>query len=87
LTESEIEQRLIYERRRVNLIWECTQAIIAASVTGVTLYASVLLSFRGSGEAAYLLLSNAFFLVLGLYFRGTNGQKTFRPISDEKENK
>lgn len=65
----ELERRFQYERRRVNLIWEGTQAIIAASVTGVTLYASVLLAFRGNGEAPFLLLSNAFFMVLGMYFR------------------
>jgi len=65
----ELEKRFQYQQRRVNYIWEVTQATIAASVTGVTLYASVLLAFRGNGEAPYLLLSNAFFMVLGMYFR------------------
>jgi hypothetical protein len=63
-------------QRRVNLIWEVTQAIIALAVTLATLYASVTLTVRGEpGSAAFLLLSNAFFLVIGFYFGRTNHQR------------
>lgn len=64
-------------QRRVNLIWETTQALIASSVTLATLWASVSLALRGDqGTAAFLLLSNAFFLVIGFYFGRTNHEKT-----------
>lgn len=60
-------------QRRVNLIWEITQALIAVAVTCTTLYVAAALSTKGEGEsAAFLLLSNAFFLVIGFYFGRTN---------------
>jgi hypothetical protein len=60
-------------QRRINLIWEFTQAGIAISVTITTLYVAAVLVIRGSTEtAAFLLLSNAFFLVIGFYFGRTN---------------
>lgn len=63
-------------QRRVNLIWEMTQAVIALSVSLGTLYVSAALALNGSGEmSAFLLLSNAFFLVIGFYFGRTNHQR------------
>lgn len=63
-------------QRRVNLIWEFTQATIAVGVTIATLWASTALTLRGdAGEAAFLLLSNSFFLVIGFYFGRTNHQR------------
>lgn len=63
-------------QRRINLIWEFTQASIAVGVTIATLWASTSLTLRGdAGEAAFLLLSNSFFLVIGFYFGRTNHQK------------
>lgn len=62
-------------QRRVNIIWEFTQAIVALAVTGSTLYVSGKLAVEGKGEAAFLLLSNAFFLVIGFYFGRTNHQR------------
>jgi len=60
-------------QRVINAIWECTQAFIAIVVTSSTLYASVQLVLKGEKmEAAFLLLSNAFFLVIGFYFGRTN---------------
>lgn len=72
-----IEQNLhSLGQRRVNLIWEVTQGIIALLVTATTLFVAANLAMTGSGEtAAFLLLSNSFFLVIGFYFGRTNHQQ------------
>jgi hypothetical protein len=63
-------------QRRINLIWEITQAFVAVAVTMVTLYVSANLTLTEKGDqAAALLLSNAFFLVIGFYFGRTNHQR------------
>jgi hypothetical protein len=63
-------------QRRINVIWEITQAAIALAVTGSTLYVSAALALKDQGQtAAFLLLSNAFFLVVGFYFGRTNHQR------------
>lgn len=54
-------------QRRVNLIWEFTQAVIAVSITGATVY----LAINGKESDA---LSNAFFLIVSIYFIRTNHQ-------------
>ena len=60
-------------QRRINAIWEITQAVIALSVTGVTLYvAARIAGAAGADTQSFLLLSNAFFLVIGFYFGRTN---------------
>jgi hypothetical protein len=62
-----------FGQRRINLIWEVTQALIAVVVTLATLYVAAQLALKGAGEtAAFLLLSNAFFLVIGFYFSRSN---------------
>ncbi len=71
------QNRVTVGQRRVNLIWEVTQALIAVAVTGSTLYVSAQLALKENGQAAaFLLLSNAFFLVVGFYFGRTNHQRT-----------
>jgi hypothetical protein len=55
-------------QRRVNLIWEGTQALIALTVTIGTIYTAVL-------KIDATVLSNAFFLVIGFYFGRTNHQR------------
>jgi len=63
-------------QRRVNLIWEFTQSAIAILVTLATLIVSVVLTLRAEPNlAATVLLSNAFFLVVGFYFGRTNHQR------------
>ncbi len=53
-----------------------TQAIIAMAVTGQTLRVAGALAINDAKEtAAFLLLSNAFFLVIGFYFGRTNHQR------------
>ncbi len=60
-------------QRRINLIWEITQGYIAIAVTTASLIVSSTLVIKGdSSGAAFLLLSNAFFLVIGFYFGRTN---------------
>jgi Na+/phosphate symporter len=70
------ENRHTLGQRRVNLIWETTQALIAVAVTLATLYVASVLALKDLGAtAAFLLLSNAFFLVIGFYFGRTNHQR------------
>lgn len=52
-------------QRRVNLIWESTQGLIAICTTGAMIYCSV-----KSIESPNLV--NAFFLIVGFYFSRTN---------------
>jgi len=64
-------------QRRVNILWEVTQALIALAVTIQTLRVSGNLAMQDKSEtAAFLLLSNAFFLVIGFYFGRTNHART-----------
>ena len=64
-------------QRRVNILWEATQSAIAVSVTGATLYVASQLAIKDNSQtAAFLLLSNAFFLVIGFYFGRTNHSRT-----------
>lgn len=63
-------------QRRVNLIWEMTQAVVAIAVTLTTLAISGYMAIQPSrSEGAFLLLSNVFFLVVGTYFQRTNHTK------------
>lgn len=67
-------------QRRVNLIWETTQAILAVSVTFATLYIAGSLALRGQtnlgDHGAFLLLSNAFFAIVSTYLTRTNHSRT-----------
>lgn len=52
-------------QRKVNLIWEYTQAIVALSITAANIYCAV--KKIDSQE-----IRNAFFLIIGFYFSRTN---------------
>jgi len=65
-TTTSEQDRYTFQQRRINLIWEVTQAVIAMSVVG----ANVIAAFRLPVES--MMLSNAFFLVIGFYFGRTN---------------
>lgn len=54
-------------QRRVNLIWEFTQAAIAIMVTSALIYISV-------KKIEAQELKNAFFLIVSMYFVRTNHQ-------------
>jgi hypothetical protein len=60
-------------QRRINLIWEMTQAAIAVMVTLANMIVSVYLSMTKAPVAPYpIVLSSSFFLVVGFYFSRTN---------------
>lgn len=67
-TTTEEEDRHTLGQRRINLIWEGTQSLVALIVTGANVYAAI----KGIESAA---LSNAFFLIVGFYFGRTNHQR------------
>jgi hypothetical protein len=52
-------------QRRINLIWEFTQGIIAVAITAAKIYCSI--NKIDSPE-----LTNAFFLIVSMYFVRTN---------------
>jgi len=54
-------------QRRVNIIWEVTQASIAFMVTFAMIYCAV---YKIMSQE----LTNAFFLIVGFYFSRTNHQ-------------
>lgn len=63
-------------QRRINMIWEYTQASIALIVVASNIAYIFTLVFIHSisteATTAAVLLSNAFFLVIGFYFGRTN---------------
>jgi len=61
-------------QRRINLMWETTQASIALSVVGANI--AVLFVTLTNGTAKESMMANAFFLVIGFYFGRTNHTKT-----------
>lgn len=71
-------------QRRINLIWETTQAVVAVMVTGFTLYVASMLALKEKEQtAAFLLLSNAFFVVITAYIQRTNHTKIGGVTKDE----
>lgn len=54
-------------QRSVNLIWEFTQGTIAIAITIATIYCAVV-------KIESQILSNAFFLIVSMYFVRTNHQ-------------
>jgi hypothetical protein len=64
-------------QRKINLIWEVTQAVIALSVVAANLAVAIHVGFEsGSGNGAVKevppMLTNSLFLVIGFYFSRTN---------------
>lgn len=62
---TEQEDIVTLGQRRVNLVWEATQAAIAIAVTGALIYISI-------NKIDAEELKNAFFLIVGFYFSRTN---------------
>lgn len=76
-TTTEAQDKVTAGQRKINLLWEWTQAILAIIVTAVTLYVAAKMALSGEkNEAAFLLLSNAFFSVISVYLTRTNHTKT-----------
>ena len=85
-TTTEEEDKHTLGQRRVNLIWEVTQAVIAQGVVGSVLYVAAQLAMVGINPiaipaqlaiatTAFVLLSNLASLVIGFYFGRTNHQR------------
>lgn len=70
------QNRHSFGQRRINLIWEVTQAIIAIVVTTSVVMIGAQLALRDNGQnGSFQLLSNAFFLVIGFYFSRSNHER------------
>jgi hypothetical protein len=67
-------------QRHINVKWETTQQIIAVVIASAVTVACSWLIVGGKDDSlrtpAFMLLSNAFFLVVGTYFQRTNHTKT-----------
>lgn len=61
-------------QRKVNLIWEYTQAIIAIEVVSSSIILAVSLAFKGKSNDFPILLASLLMLVVGFYFSRTNHQ-------------
>jgi len=63
-------------QRKINLIWEVTQAIIAILVTAanvsVGVYEGIVVTTGGAAPPFPVILSSSFFLIVGFYFSRTN---------------
>lgn len=73
------EDLTVAGQRRVNLIWEYTQALIAISVTEITVFTVAvvgvgLVKVDQNGLIALMQLVGMTLLILGFYFSRTNHQ-------------
>lgn|SRR5678816_2803916 len=60
-------------QRRINLIWEITQAIIAVLVVGANMAVAIAQGLGATSSREFpSILSSALFLVVGFYFSRTN---------------
>ena len=67
------EDKVTKGQRRVNIIWEVTQAIIALIVVIANMWVGTYQGLNGeSGFVMPPILSNSLFLVIGFYFSRTN---------------
>lgn len=64
---TEQEDMVMAGQRRVNLVWESTQALIAVMITAAIVYCAI----KGIDSR---VLNNAFFLIVSMYFVRTNHQ-------------
>lgn len=55
-------------QRRINLIWESTQAVIAVSISWAVIYCAI-------KQIDATVLTNAFFLIVSIYFIRSNHDK------------
>jgi hypothetical protein len=59
-------------QRRINLIWEYTQAIVAVTVVVSNMIVGTYQGLRGSDVPFPTILSSSLFLIVGFYFSRTN---------------
>lgn len=68
------EDLIVAGQRRVNLIWEFTQAFIAIVVVLANMSAAVYNVLMGKNVDVPMILSSSLFLIIGFYFSRTNHQ-------------
>lgn len=73
-TTTEQEDKVTAGQRRVNIIWELTQALIAIMVTSANVIVGVHYGLNNLSTPIPPILSNSFFLIVGFYFSRTNHQ-------------
>lgn len=75
LGSATLQQRCLINagQRRVNLIWECTQAFIAVIVVLANMVAGIFNVLHQTPEDPPMILSSSLFLIVGFYFSRTNG--------------
>lgn len=68
------EDLTTHGQRRVNLIWEATQAVIAVTITlaNVIVATGQALVVKLIHQEHPIVLSSSFFLIVGFYFARTN---------------
>ncbi len=71
-TEHTLDAAVEIGQRRINLIWETTQAFIAISVVLCNLVVGTAVGLGYSAAKTPELLTNTLFLVVGFYFSRTN---------------
>ena len=63
-------------QRRINIIWEMTQSLIAIAVVITFLYVTTKMIIKSDmNDIAFIVLSNIVALVIGFYFGRTNHAK------------
>jgi hypothetical protein len=67
------ESRTSGGQRRVNLIWEVTQSMLALLIVTASMASALI---PASSPTAQVTLTNAMFVVIGFYFGRTNHQRT-----------
>jgi hypothetical protein len=83
------QQDLTFEgQRKINLIWEFTQAFIAIVVVLSNMISAVYNVFVGKAVDVPMILSSSLFLIIGFYFSRTNhaqiGGIGDKPVSEYK---
>jgi hypothetical protein len=61
------EDMITAGQRRINLIWEFTQSLVAVIITSAVVYCAI-------NKIENDVLTNAFFLIVSMYFVRTNHQ-------------
>jgi hypothetical protein len=79
-TTTEEEDLVTAGQRRINFIWEVTQAIIAVSITWATIYGEL-------NDKSSTIITAGFFLVVGVYLQRTNHQSIGGVGKKTNENK
>ena len=73
--QDELAKRALGQRK-INTIWEVTQAFIAITVTVAVLFASVKITLKSDmDKTGFIFLTNILFVIIGFYFGRTNHQK------------